>query len=839
MPTARPLPSILAFAILAAAGFGQGSSAAEAHVRATLHSPKDTVAPGGSSKLTLELEIEKGWHIYPTGSTHGLPTTIDVTWPAGVTGGEPRFPATKKVTLFNEEQEVFEETIRVELPFSMGGAAVAAATSLPVECKVSWQACLNVCVEGTVTLTGAIPVAAGPAVAVNESTIKTNIQIGVGSANNSSAKENIVRGNIIKAPKPVTVGPYAGAYQVGVEMECNKSALAPGEEADITVRLTIAPGFHVYAVSSSPDGGVPMKLASDLFELVGPPGGTTPKKVKDPLLEVVNDEFELSAVIVQRVRVPTAGFAGKKPNFKLYAQACDAKGCLNPEWWIAEFEIKEATAPAATTQPPEQSNAGGADQARPAPAAGISENKQTSLGQFLVASALGGWLSLFTPCVFPMIPITVSFFSKRSKGSRRRSVGMAGTYAGGIILTFTLIGVVASLIFDATGIPNLATNKWFNLSMGLLFVVLGFSLLGLFTITAPAALTDRVEQAKSETRNDYIMTLLMAVAFTLASFTCTVPVLGGLLSLATKDPWRASAGMLSYSTAFALPFFLLALFPSMLQRMPKGGSWLETVKITMGFAEIAAALKFLSTADIAANAASELWISRPIFLVIWIALFTAITLYLFGILRMPGAEGEVGSIRAMSGVSTLAFTLYLCSGLVGGVTFGPFLDGFLPPAQYSGIVAGTNGGSIPGNGANKADGKEEDHGWDRDFDAVKERAKRNNKRIFVHFTGENCSVCRGVKNTIFPRPAVMAHLQQFEGVDMYLDITRTPEESARTTRYQEYQQKRFETTARPYYVILEPDGETVVEKFGFDGVPSEAEFLQFLERAAAKKQPGR
>ena len=270
-----------------------------------------------------------------------------------------------------------------------------------------------------------------------------------------------------------------------------------------------------------------------------------------------------------------------------------------------------------------------------------------SLGLFLLTSVLGGWASLFTPCVFPMIPITVSFFSKRAGGKRGRAVMLAWTYALGIMATFTLIGVAFSVFFGAASLANFATNVWVNLGMGTVFVALGLSLLGLFNIAAPSGLTNKIDEARGEAKNDLVMTLLMAIAFTLASFTCTVPVLGALLGLSATGGSiaRPIAGMLAYSAAFAAPFFLLALFPTTLRRLPKGGAWLEVVKISMGLVEFAAALKFLSNADIGADTQI---LTRPVFLAIWIALFLALALYLFGILKLPGAEGEVGRFAPCS-----------------------------------------------------------------------------------------------------------------------------------------------------------------------------------------------
>lgn len=807
--TMHLLPVFVALAQLAALPAQGPSFPKDKHVTAKLSAPASAVAAGGSGKLTLELTIEEKWHIYSSDTTDlGLPTVVTPQFPAGVTGGEIVWPPAASVDLYKlgTPSMVYEGTIQIEIPFTV--APAMAPGEAPVNVNISWQACLGECVEG-------------------KGTLATKINIGppsVAAAQNPT--KGPVRGILTKEPPPDRAS--GEPYKMTVEMELDKSDLAPGDEAMLTIKFDVDAGYHTYSPDNDDSGGMPMRFSSETFEIVGKHEGPEPKRVYDKNLNVTNLEYEGSVVLKQKVRLKAAGLKGKKANFQVSGIVCNASSCLPPADWVAEFDITEKPGGANI------SNAGGAKPEKvksgDSPNTPDSGPDVHSLGAFLAWSALGGWASLFTPCVFPMIPITVSFFSKRAKGKRSRSVAMASTYTIGIVGTFTIIGVVVSLLFGAAGLANFATNPWVNLAMGGLFVLLGLSLLGLFNITAPAALTDKVEEAKGSASNDYVMTLLMAIAFTLASFTCTVPVLGTLLTLAARSDslMRPALGMLAYSSAFAAPFFLLALFPTVLQRLPKGGAWLEVVKISMGFVEFAAALKFLSNTDLAYN-----WqiLTYPVFLVIWIALFAALALYLFGIIKMPGAEGEVGPIRALCATGVLAFSLYLVTGLFGG-TFGPFLSGFFPPPEYGSArhaMVTSDGG--PG----KATKIVEKYAWIEDFDEAKRVAKANNKRIFIDFTGVVCSVCRAAEIGVFPLPSVEGEFNKYVLTRLWLDRVDTPELAKRSERYTQYEIDKFKTTAKPYYAILEPDGETVVGEFGFPGSPDEKSFLSFLKSAAAKE----
>jgi thiol:disulfide interchange protein DsbD len=790
---------------LLALGFlAPAQAAASPHVSAKLSVEAPSVPAGGEAKTKLTLEIDKGWHIYPVDfEGAGIKTTIEPKAPSGVTLLGWHWPAVKMVDLFGTATPVHEGTVTVE--GSVAVAATVAPGTYEMGANVHYQACSNVCIEGTATPTAQLVVTAAD----------PTKSAAAAPANPANAAP--LTGELIASPEV-----YDNTMSVAFELA--DAALGPGEATTLTVRLSIAPGWHSYSPKSDPGGQVPLALRAEGLELVGELAGPEPTPHIDHNLKITLLEYSGDVTLTQTVRAPKGGIVGK-PTVTLTGQACDVNSCKQPGEWTARFDLKALAAPRAGRAPrPSPSNGGGAKPNIPAAAAGgaaaatAGSLASLSLAAFLLTSALGGWASLFTPCVFPMVPITVSFFSKRAAGKRGRAVLLASTYALGIIATFTLIGVVFSLFFGAASLANFATNVWVNLGMGVLFVVLGLSLLGLFNIAAPSGLTNKIEDARGEAKNDLVMTLLMAIAFTLASFTCTVPVLGALLGLSAAGGSiaRPVVGMLAYSAAFAAPFFLLALFPTSLQRLPKGGAWLEVMKVSMGIVEIAAALKFLSNADIGGDTQV---LTRPVFLVIWIALFLALALYLFGILRLPGSEGEVGAIRALFGIGSLAFGLYLFMGLFG-LRYGSFLESFLPPDGYGGQSVVTAG----------AGNQKVSLSWLQTLEEGREIAKKENRRLFLNFTGDQCINCRGMEQGFFPRPEVAKELERFVRVELWLDRTSTPELAERSKRYFDYEIKKFDTSARPFYVIMEPDGETVVATYpgATTSKEEDAAYLAFL-----------
>jgi thiol:disulfide interchange protein DsbD len=405
-----------------------------------------------------------------------------------------------------------------------------------------------------------------------------------------------------------------------------------------------------------------------------------------------------------------------------------------------------------------------------------------------------------------MVPVTVSYFTKRTD----RPLASALAYAGGIIGTFAVLGVGVAALFGATRVQAFATNPWVNLGLGLLFVVLALNLFGVYEFQVPLA--NRFASASRSAKGGLVAPVLMAVAFTLTSFTCTAPIVGTLLALSAKggNLVYPMLGMASFGLAFALPFFLLALFPSLLSKTPKAGSWLGVVKPTLGFIELMASLKFFSNSDLVWQTGI---LTRPVFLVLWAGLSLAMGLYLAG--AFAKFKG-VGPVRIALGLAGCAFGIWLIVGVRGG-DFGQ-VSAYLPPDPYPAKGASH---TLPSSLAAA------DPGTAKTFQAALDLAKEKHANVFVNFTGITCVNCRTMENTVFPRPDVQKEFGKLVKVELYTDRD-TDEDNAN----QALEQKIGNTVALPLYLIVRPDG-TVIDRF--EGLaPNPVDFVQFLKKGTAR-----
>jgi thiol:disulfide interchange protein len=435
------------------------------------------------------------------------------------------------------------------------------------------------------------------------------------------------------------------------------------------------------------------------------------------------------------------------------------------------------TKPEPTVQP------GSAASASATPEGDVEHAKKRGLLAYVLLAFLAGIAALATPCVWPMIPITVSFFSKRGE-SGKKDVPGATAYSLGIIGTFTGLGVLTAVLFGATGLQRLAANPWVNFGLAALFIVLAASLFGVFEIGLPSAW---VNKAQGGTKKQGLAgPVAMGTVFTLTSFTCTVPFVGALLfSAAQGDLFYPIVGMLAFSLAFALPFFFLALFPQYLASLPRSGAWLADVKAYMGFLEIAAAVKFLSNVDLTLQLGA---LTKPAFLAVWVTLFAVAGLWLLGWVRLPHLEATaVGWKRRVFGVFNVALAGYLLAAM-NGAPLGQ-LSGFLPPEPYPGREgqAGAQAhGGIP---------------WVFSYEDALAKAKAENKPVFLNFTGDTCVNCRYMENAVFPDPSVQPLI--LETVPVWLVTDRETDESRRLAKLREELTK---SVANPVYVVLKPDG---------------------------------
>jgi thiol:disulfide interchange protein DsbD len=610
-------------------------------------------------------------------------------------------------------------------------------------------------------------------------------------------------------------------------------AIHPGEKFSFRLSASINSGWHMYSITQ-PSGGPTTTVvtipAAQPFSLNGQVSGPAPHIAYDANFEMNTETYEDSAEFVVPVAVAkSAGSGDQKLAVNIRYQVCNDTMCMPPNTEhlsvpVKIETIKTAAAVAGNSIP--QATASVKSDSAPSPSASPIEPAKNvgqstvagssapaqSLGSFLWLAALMGALSLLTPCVFPMIPMTVSYFVNHSGASRRSAVITALIYGLGIILTFTALGLLLAIIFGAGGVNMLAANPWVNLLITAVFLGFAFSLFGAYFIQVPPALMNKLDSLTRRKEGSRIVgALLMGFTFTLTSFTCTAPFVGTLLVMTAQGNWRwPLAGMLAFSTVFAVPFFLLALAPQFLSQLPKSGNWMVSVKVVVGFLEVAAAMKFLSNADLVWR-----WgiFTRQVVLATWVGIGILTILYVLGYLRMSHEEPvtNVGPGRLIAAMIVLAATIWLVPGLFGKQLGG--LEAFLPPETAS-SSADTIGNSPSTHNA-------EVHWVVNDYEGAMAQAKREDRPVFIDFTGYTCTNCRWMEANIFTQPEINEQLKRYICLRLYTDG-----DGELFQHQQNLQQLKFGTVALPFYATVRSDGSV---SGTFPGLTKSAsEFLTFL-----------
>jgi len=467
-------------------------------------------------------------------------------------------------------------------------------------------------------------------------------------------------------------------------------------------------------------------------------------------------------------------------------------------------------------QPEESEEATGSEQAITNADSDLDVLRSGGLWAFLLLAAGAGLAALLTPCVFPMIPLTVSYFTKHA-GDRGEAVRMALVYGISIVGTFTSLGVLTALLVGAAGAQTIAANPWVNLFIGVVFVVFALSLLGLFELRLPGGLLNFFNRQGTEQKG-YFGVLFMGFTLTLVSFSCTVPFVGGLLAATVSNEWIYPVlGMLVFSATFSLPFILFALFPKGLSSLPKSGSWMNTVKVVLGFIELAAALKFLSNADLVWG-----WrlLSRPLAVALIVVIFFHAGLYLIGKLRIAHDEppASIGVVRLLVGIFFFGIAIYMLPGLFGAPLNA--IDAYLPPRQATDVSLVN---ALPAIGDSEGIGEFD---WYDDIDAAFESARLAQKPVFVDFTGYTCTNCRQMEANVLPQSEVAGRLRRdFVLLRLYTDdVDRGPE-------LQVYQLQLTGTVALPTYAIASPETRRLILKLS--GIASVDRFVSFLNEGSA------
>ncbi len=587
-------------------------------------------------------------------------------------------------------------------------------------------------------------------------------------------------------------------------------SVPPGGSFLAHLTATIEPGWHLYSLSTPAGGPIPttLRLADNpavaRYRIFQPP----PKRTFDPNFKLDVEAYENRVEFLLEVQLRSDAPRGPlEVAAQARYQACDAKQCLLPVRRTATATVRvDPSAPVPRIAIPpgyvlfEPSRPTSASTPAPAPR---PELQDRGLVLFLAVAFGFGLAAVFTPCVFPMIPITVSFFVNQQAASRKGSLGQALLFCLGIIVLFSSLGVVTTAALGPFGAQQLASNPWVNGFIAVVFFAFGLSLLGAFELTIPSGILTRLDRASQ--RGGTLGTLLMGLTFSLTAFACVGPFVGTLLAGSlTAGGLRPLGGMVSFAAGLALPFFFLALFPSYLKRLPKSGGWMSRVKVVLGFMVLAVMLKYLSNVD-----AVMQWnfLTRERFLAAWVVLFALPGLYLLGFLRMEGIRGEepVGTARLVLGAAFLVFSVSLIPGMFGA-RLGE-LDAYVPPPSTSSLAAGS-----------AASGPV----WLKNqYREALAQARAENKLVLVSFTGYACTNCHWMKANMFPRPEIAARLKDFVLVELYTDGT-----DAASEENQRLLESQFSTTAIPYYAIFDPD-ERVVATFAGLTRRSE-EFLAFL-----------
>ena len=666
------------------------------------------------------------------------------------------------------------------------------------------------------------------------------------------------------------------AAQAQVKFSVSTKRVSP-TEIDVVFTGNMASGWHVYGTDIAPGGPTAATFGTDVLKGAKLKGALRPgaglKRKQDPIFDMPVSYFEHTAQFTQRIELTEKQYEVK--GYLRYG-ACNDENCLPPttvemsakgadgpekaaaeaapataeKQTETEAEAKElvpAMTDTATTVLSETAAAPAQAQTAALDSATIRQlwtpvtDKLQALGESHGAAGkglllifglgfLGGLLALVTPCVWPIIPMTVSFFLKRNS-DRAKGIRDALTYGASIVVIYVLLGLVITSLFGASALNDLSTDAFFNIAFFLMLVLFGASFLGGFEIQLPTSWGNAID-AKASNTTGLLSIFLMAFTLALVSFSCTGPIIGFLLvevSTSGGGQLAPTVGMLGFAVALALPFTLFALFPALLKKTTRGGSWMNKVKVTLGFVELAFALKFFSVADLAYG-----WhlLDREVFLALWIALFALLALYLFGFVKFPhdDADERGTSVPAFFvGIASLAFAIYMVPGLWGAPVKA--VSAFAPPMNTQDFNLNPHTTVEPKF---------------KDYEAGMAYARSVGKPVLIDFTGFGCVNCRKMEAAVWTDNRVRNHIDKdYVLISLYVD-DKTPlpetievQENGKTTklrtvgdRWSYLQRTKFGANAQPFYVLLDGNGDPLTASRSYD--ENVGAYLQFLQTGLKK-----
>ncbi len=598
---------------------------------------------------------------------------------------------------------------------------------------------------------------------------------------------------------------------------------------ELVATASIDAGWHLYSQTVPKDGPVATTFRFDSkdgsFTTIGNTTEDEGHTVYDPVFEMEIKFFEDKGVFKQQVT--TDGDLTTISAIVEY-MVCDDTRCLPPaeEELLFVLNVQQASGSTDSDQLPENVLSETDDET----VVNKGTEDQKGLWTIFFIAFISGFAALLTPCVFPMIPMTVSFFTKQSK-TRAQGIKNAIFYGISIVLIYVVLGSLVTAIFGADSLNALSTNVWFNLIFFILLVVFAASFLGAFEIVLPYTWANKVD--KQADKGGVIGILFMALALAIVSFSCTGPIVGTLLvEAASKGGMAPIIGMLGFSLALALPFMFFALFPGWLNSLPKSGGWLNSVKVFLGFLELALAFKFLSNADLVLQLHL---LEREVFLAIWIAIFGVLALYLFGKLKLPhdSPVQHISIGRLGLGLLALSFTLYLIPGLWGAPL--KLISGFPPPMHYSespnGVGYAQRGGGSFSQGMLPEGATYGPHDIVsfKDYEKGMAYAKKVDKPVLIDFTGHACVNCRKMEERVWSEPRILNVLNnKVVLISLYVDDKRELPEGQQYVstatgkkiktignKWSDFQITEYRANAQPYYVIVDHSGNRLNEPVGY------------------------
>jgi thiol:disulfide interchange protein len=774
-----------------------------------------------TAELQVTLTVPEGYYTYSMDPSFGGHTTIRIL------DSGPLTPLTGKWTPDHAPKSVMDPYLEQRLEKLIGGATWSMVlqsespltSDLSVSGDLSGQYCgtgeLGVCkpIDPPMTFTARIEGDMPSAASNTEAALSSStVSISPSIRHDEPDQTQPIQFDIALSPNDVVVG----------------------GEVTLSITAKLGPAWHTYALDQDAEGGggTPTEILlfdTDGLEPIGEAFSSDPAPtVKEDFGIVQRAHYK--EVTWQR-RFVVTGTTASVEGSVLY-QLCTERNCLPPA--EAEFAVslvaskgnRSIAAAVAETaaQPPANTVANEVTNAKEF----SSEDPRSQGLLFFVLSAFGaGALALLTPCVFPMIPVTVAFFLKQSEKKHGSAIVLASVYSASIVLAFTILGVVVAAVFGPQELTDAANNPWLNLFFAALFMGFGLSLMGMFELRVPSFLL--TWSSGKESVGGLVGVVFMAITFTLVSFTCTFAFLGPILVWAAKgELFWPIIGMLSFSSAFAAPFFVLAMFPSLLKALPKSGGWLNSVKVTMAFVEFALVLKFLSVADIALSSTGlPYWIDVKGFLVCWMVISGIAGLYLLGLFRMEhdmAVEG-ISPVRCVIATGFLCFAGYMAVGMFATEEPKGWLweqvIAFAPPEF-----------EIDENADSELFVVHDELSYHLDLAAAIVESQESQQPLFIDFTGVNCVNCRKMEKTVLNKEIVLEVLEDCVRAQLFVDLVPIPDKplaNALLESNQALQRDWFGDVTMPAYAIVSSDGKTVLASYKNLDTSGGVEFRRFLD----------